>query len=95
MKYKHLKITNYRGVDSSEIEFKSRGLTLVQGPNEVGKTSLGEAIGRLGPSAASEAVLDGLAAMAYDPQAQGTGSEDIAVRGLWDLLPYYRQPKRT
>jgi len=47
MKYKRLRITNYRGIDSSEIEFESRGLTLVQGPNEAGKTSLGEAIGVL------------------------------------------------
>ena len=47
MKYKRLRITNYRGVDSSEIDFESRGLTLVQGPNEAGKTSLSEAIGIL------------------------------------------------
>lgn len=47
MKYKRLRIANYRGVDSSDIEFQSRGLTVVQGPNEAGKTSLGEAIGIL------------------------------------------------
>ena len=47
MKYKRLRITNYRGVDSLEIKFESRGLTLVQGPNEAGKTSLNEAIGIL------------------------------------------------
>lgn len=47
MKYKRLRITNYRGVDSSEIDFESCGLTLVQGPNEAGKTSLSEAIGIL------------------------------------------------
>jgi len=47
MKYKRLRITNYRGVESLEINFESCGLTLVQGPNEAGKTSLSEAIGIL------------------------------------------------
>lgn len=47
MKYKKLRIRNYRGVDSSEIAFELHGVTLVQGPNEIGKTSLGEAIGIL------------------------------------------------
>ncbi|MEQ9408440.1 MAG: AAA family ATPase [Fuerstiella sp.] len=47
MKYRRLRITNYRGVDTAEIEFESQGVTLVQGPNEVGKTSLGQAIGLL------------------------------------------------
>ena len=37
MRYKRLKITNYRGVESSEIQFESEGVTLVQGRNEVGK----------------------------------------------------------
>ena len=47
MKYKRLRIANYRGVETATIEFKLCGLTLVQGPNEAGKTSLGEAIGIL------------------------------------------------
>jgi DNA repair exonuclease SbcCD ATPase subunit len=40
-------VTNYRGIDTREVNFGPLGITLVQGPNEVGKTSLGEAIGIL------------------------------------------------
>jgi len=47
MIFLRLRIANYRGIDASEVKFGSRGITLVQGPNEVGKTSLGEAIGLL------------------------------------------------
>ncbi len=44
MKYVRLRIANYRGVSESTIEFGGNGITLVRGPNEAGKTSLGEAI---------------------------------------------------
>lgn len=47
MIFLRLRIANYRGIDASEVKFSSCGITLVQGPNEVGKTSLGEAIGLL------------------------------------------------
>ena len=47
MIFLRLRIANYRGIEASEVRFGSRGITLVQGPNEVGKTSLGEAIGLL------------------------------------------------
>ena len=47
MKFLRLKIANYRGVSSAEVRFSPLGITLVQGPNEAGKTSLGEAIGLL------------------------------------------------
>jgi DNA repair exonuclease SbcCD ATPase subunit len=47
MKFIRLRITNYRGIASSEVLFNPKGITLIQGPNETGKTSLGEAIGLL------------------------------------------------
>ena len=47
MRFLHLRVTNYRGISAAEIKIAQTGITLVQGPNEAGKTSLGEAIGIL------------------------------------------------
>lgn len=47
MKFIRLRIANYRGIMATEVNFASNGITLIQGPNEIGKTSLGESIGLL------------------------------------------------
>ncbi len=47
MRFLRLRVANYRGIDTREVNFGPLGITLVQGPNEAGKTSLGEAIGIL------------------------------------------------
>ncbi|MCJ7515800.1 MAG: hypothetical protein MUO89_07545 [Dehalococcoidia bacterium] len=44
MRYVRLRIANYRGVSQREAEFAGTGITMVRGPNEIGKTSLGEAV---------------------------------------------------
>jgi len=39
-----LRLTNFRGTPEVEVAFAERGVTIVEGPNEVGKSSLAEAI---------------------------------------------------
>jgi DNA repair exonuclease SbcCD ATPase subunit len=44
MKLHRLVLTNYRGITHRDIEFPDRGVVVVSGPNETGKTSMLEAL---------------------------------------------------
>ena len=44
MKFHRLTLRNYRGVEEATIEFAETGVTVIEGDNEIGKTSLAEAI---------------------------------------------------
>ena len=44
MKIHRLVLRNYRGVAEREVVFAANGVTIVEGPNEVGKSSLAEAV---------------------------------------------------
>ena len=44
MKIHRLRLRSYRGVDEREVHFAARGVTIVEGPNEIGKSSLAEAV---------------------------------------------------
>ena len=44
MRLLRLHLANYRGIDESTVRFGPKGLTIVDGPNEAGKTCLSEAI---------------------------------------------------
>ena len=44
MKLLRLKVVNYRGINTRDIKFSPLGITRIEGPNESGKSSLGEAI---------------------------------------------------
>lgn len=44
MRIHRLRLANYRGVVESEVVFPASGVTVVQGPNEAGKSSLAEAL---------------------------------------------------
>ena len=44
MRIHRIKLRNYRGVSQSEVTFPIQGVTIIEGDNEIGKTSLSEAI---------------------------------------------------
>ncbi len=44
MRIHRVKLCNYRGVSHSEVMFPAQGVTIIEGDNEIGKTSLSEAI---------------------------------------------------
>ncbi len=44
MRVLRISIRNYRGVEAREVAIPSTGITLIEGPNEVGKSSLAEAL---------------------------------------------------
>ncbi|MHB8219521.1 MAG: ATP-binding protein [Acidimicrobiales bacterium] len=44
MRIHRVKLGNFRAVSSVEVEFPTQGVTIIEGPNEVGKSSISEAI---------------------------------------------------
>ena len=44
MKLHRVRLVNFRGVTDSDVSFSDKGVTIVEGPNEVGKTSIAEAL---------------------------------------------------
>ena len=44
MKLHRIRLQNFRGVRDREVEFAESGVTIVEGPNEVGKSSIAEAL---------------------------------------------------
>ena len=44
MKLLRVKLCNYRGVVKSDVSFSLNGVTIIEGPNEVGKTAIAEGL---------------------------------------------------
>ena len=44
MRIHRVRLRNYRGITESDVSFSTSGVTIVEGPNEVGKTSIPEAL---------------------------------------------------
>ncbi len=47
MRLLRIRLKNYRGVKESDIQLNPQGITIIEGPNEIGKTSLREAIDKI------------------------------------------------
>ncbi|MEI7794507.1 MAG: AAA family ATPase, partial [Thermoleophilia bacterium] len=47
MKIHRISLRDFRGVVEADVEFATDGVTIVQGPNEVGKSSLADALDML------------------------------------------------
>ena len=61
MKLHRVKLCNYRGVVNREVSFSQNGVTIIEGPNEVGKTAIAEGLQlaiELPDSSASSRVKD-------------------------------------
>ena len=72
MKFLRLALRNYRGVTASDVIFAPTGVTVVRGPNEIGKSSIAEALHVLfefKDSSKHKAVL------ALQPVGQDVGTE--------------------
>ena len=44
MKLQRVRLSNYRGITQSDVSFFEDGVTIIEGPNEIGKTSIPEAL---------------------------------------------------
>jgi predicted ATP-dependent endonuclease of OLD family len=44
MRIRRIKVRNYAGIDDAEVMFPDTGITIIEGDNEVGKTSMVEAV---------------------------------------------------
>ncbi|MEZ5269024.1 MAG: AAA family ATPase [Microthrixaceae bacterium] len=44
MRIHHVELTDFRGVENCSVEFSDTGVTIIEGDNEVGKSSIDEAI---------------------------------------------------
>ena len=88
-RFLRLRLANYRGIDESEVQFSPQGITIVEGPNEAGKTSLIEAIRLLFDHPGSSKHRE---IKAIKPVAQDVGSEiELEVESGPYVFTYFKR----
>ncbi len=94
MRILELHVKNFQGIKDQHIEFRPQGITIIQGPNEVGKTSLIQALNMLlvYPDSSKDRHV-----AAVRPVAQDVGTE-IEARlqvGQYNLTYFKRYHRNT
>ena len=93
MKLHRVKLTNFRGVECREVTFAENGVTIVEGPNEVGKTAIAEgvqfAVGQ--PDSSKKAEVKALQPVGRD---EGPEVEISLSSGDYELVYWKRWLRR-
>ena len=97
MKLHRVKLRNYRGVIESDVSFSQNGVTIIEGPNEVGKTTISEGL-QLAidyPDSARHAKVKAVQPVGRDegPEVEislSTGEYELVYGKRW-----LRQPRTT
>ena len=94
MRLHRLRLANFRGVQEREVDFAATGVTVIEGPNEVGKSSLAEAINLLldEPDSSGKARVKATKPVDVDagPEAElemSTGPYTLAYAKRWLSRP--------
>ena len=97
MRLQRVQLRNYRGVVKSDVSFSQNGVTIVEGPNEVGKTAISEglqlAIGLLDSSKNAQVKAVQPVGRDVGPEVEislSSGNYELVYRKRW-----LRQPETT
>lgn len=92
MRILSIRLKHYKGVKEAEVEFRPTGITVVQGPNEVGKTSLVTALDTIIEYADSSSHRE---VVAMRPQGQDYGTEiEVQLQMDQEILTYFKRYHR-
>ena len=97
MRLRRVQLRNYRGVVKSDVSFSQNGVTIVEGPNEVGKTAISEGL-QLAidlPDSSKSAQVKAVQPVGRDegPEVEislSSGNYELVYRKRW-----LRQPETT
>ena len=94
MKLHRVKLTNFRSVECREVTFAENGVTIIEGPNEVGKTAIAEGLQFAIdlPDSSQKADIKALQPVGRD---EGPEVEISLTSGQYDLVYWKRWAQAT